>query len=301
MRSPGNSEARRPSTSSTRRCCPSSTTSARTKSPASGTWCSATTAAIAAWSTRRVVYANFQRSMGPTSMITLLADGAAEAAPSSPHVEELRARERERRLVAAGRAALGARLLDLPAGRRHRVPLSAEGVEPLAVGLALLRVLDERVERVTVVGDLHASVGTLGGPQPGRPRSGRRAGLGGGDQRRPRGRARARAGALAVLVLLEEVERVSVRVDEDPPERRLRHRDDGRLRPRGLTGRRGDQGARERREDRGAPDERAAGTVVGQHGVLLCRVGGSGSRARMRCAQSEWMLAASCSLSSAAR
>src|SRR3954449_4323492 len=54
--------ARRPSTSSMRSCCPISKTSARTRSPGSGTWSPPTTAAMASCSTRRVVYANFQFS-----------------------------------------------------------------------------------------------------------------------------------------------------------------------------------------------------------------------------------------------
>src|SRR4029453_13908810 len=60
---------------------------------------------------------------------------------------------------------LGVVLLDLGARGRERVPLRTKGVDLLAVRLSLRRVLDEPVERVVVVGDLEASVGSLRGSE----------------------------------------------------------------------------------------------------------------------------------------
>src|SRR3954462_9144357 len=54
---------------------------------------------------------------------------------------------------------------DPGAGGRDGVPHPAEGVQLLALGLALLRVLDEPVERVVVVGHLQPSIGTPRRPE----------------------------------------------------------------------------------------------------------------------------------------
>src|SRR3954467_8545409 len=87
-------------------------------------------------------------------------------------------------------AAVGRGLDDLGAAGRQRVPDPAEGVQSLAVGLALLGVLDERVDRVMVVGHLNPPVGALGRAQPGRLGPGTGTRLGGRDQGRPGAGAR---------------------------------------------------------------------------------------------------------------
>src|SRR5207237_9586746 len=51
---------------------------------------------------------------------------------------------------------------NLGSGRRDRVPLGPEGVQALAVRLALPLVLDEGVERMVVVSHLSTSVGAPG-------------------------------------------------------------------------------------------------------------------------------------------
>src|SRR6478752_10709551 len=132
---------------------------------------------------------------------------------------------------------VGARLRG-PLGGDH-VPLGAEGVEALALGgPALAGVADERVERVLVVGHLGRAVGALDRPEQGGLRA--RAGLGRtlGQQGRPVLGAGARAGALAALVLLEQVERVGLAIDDDPAERARAGLDRGGL----ARGRRGDRG-----------------------------------------------------------
>src|SRR6266516_5920921 len=124
-----------------------------------------------------------------------------------------------RRLVAVaarGRWARGGRLRDLRSSRRDDVPFGAEGLELFAVRLALLRVLDEGVERVSVVGNLHPSVCALRGAEERCLDTVRCERLAGRDQRRPERRALPVAGALVVLVLREQIERASARVDEDP-------------------------------------------------------------------------------------
>src|SRR5438309_7069673 len=85
-------------------------------------------------------------------------------------------------------------------GRRDRVPVGPEGVQALAVRLALPLVLDERVERMVVVGHLSTSVGALGRSEQGRPGACARERLAGRDQGRPEGRTHPGAGALAVPV-----------------------------------------------------------------------------------------------------
>src|SRR4029078_425680 len=124
--------------------------------------------------------------------------------------------------------------LDLLAGPRDDVPLRPEGVDVLALRIARLLVLDEEVQRVSLVGDLRRAVRALAGPEQRRlRRAGRlRAALGG--QRRPRFRARVRARALLRPVLLEEVERAALAVDEKGAElavTRLHCRGAGRAAP----------------------------------------------------------------------
>src|SRR6476661_6036029 len=116
---------------------------------------------------------------------------------------------------------------DLGSRRRDCIPLRAEGTHALAVRLTLALVLDERVERVVVVGHLAASVSALDRSDQGRFRASRNRRLAARDQRRPEGRALSGARALPAPVPPEEVEGVSAGVDEDRAQARLRGRDDG--------------------------------------------------------------------------
>src|SRR3954452_18061471 len=95
------------------------------------------------------------------------------------------------------------------------VPLGAELVDPVALGVALLRVAGVQVERMAVEDDLSGAVVALQGGE----HRGRNAGAG---LRRPLGRDRRPclgAGAVAVglvaLVLLEQVHGPPLGVDED--------------------------------------------------------------------------------------
>src|SRR5207248_8074650 len=110
-----------------------------------------------------------------------------------------------------------------------RVPLGTEDIELLAVRLTLPCVLDERVERVMVVGDLQTTVCALCRSEQGRLCSGCCERLAGGDQRRPEAGAFPAAGTLARLVLPEEVEGAGAAapVDENPPQRCARDGDLG--------------------------------------------------------------------------
>src|SRR6476661_7737027 len=116
---------------------------------------------------------------------------------------------------------------DLGSRRRDCIPLRAEGTHALAVRLTLALVLDERVERVVVVGHLAASVSALDRSDQGRFGGSRNRRLAARDQRRPEGRALSGARALPAPVPPEEVEGVSAGVDEDRAQARLRGRDDG--------------------------------------------------------------------------
>src|SRR5512133_965868 len=138
---------------------------------------------------------------------------------------------------------VAARLLGSVGG--HDVPLGAEGVEALALGAAALAVVTrERVERVLVVGHLRGAVRAPGRAE--QPGLGTRARLGRalGQQRRPVLGAGARAGALAPLVLLEQVQRVRLAVDDDPAERAGTGLHGGGLAGRG-RGDRGEAGERD--------------------------------------------------------
>src|SRR3954447_5257595 len=117
----------------------------------------------------------------------------------------------------------------LVAGGRHRVPAGAEGVHALAAGVTGALVAGEGVERVAVVGHLRLAVGAGGAAQL------RGAGPGAGHrlaaypERRPRARACSGARALGARVLLEQVERVALRVVEDLAEAAVLDTDSGRL------------------------------------------------------------------------
>src|SRR5262245_9238082 len=121
-------------------------------------------------------------------------------------------------------------VLDLLAGGAQRVPLGAEVVQALAVGLSRLRIADVPVRRVACVGDLLAAVRAPGGSQQplldatpcDRPAV--------RQQRWPVGGARSGAGAPMTLVLLEQVERPASAVDDDATEARAAGADPGRLR-----------------------------------------------------------------------
>src|SRR5258705_5192033 len=118
-------------------------------------------------------------------------------------------------VAAATNGGRGAPLHDLRSGRRHRVPDASEGVHALTVGLARLRVLDEGVERVMVVRHLETSVGALRRPDERCHRAAGKGRLPARDQRWPGDRALSGARARAVAVLSEQIERTTLRIDED--------------------------------------------------------------------------------------
>src|SRR5439155_1118202 len=94
----------------------------------------------------------------------------------------------------------------LQRGRQGRALRGAEVRETLARRLPGLAVAGERVERVSGVGDLSATVRTLRRSEQGRARAGACSGLGAGDDRGPVRDAGAVARAHPVLVLLEQIE-----------------------------------------------------------------------------------------------
>src|SRR5262245_3299659 len=108
-----------------------------------------------------------------------------------------------------------ARPRDHVPGARQREPPASEHVESLAVRVAGLAVARVQVERVSVVGDLPLAVGTLSRSDLRYREVGAHHGVAGVPQRWP-GR-RAGAGALTCRsdVLLEQVQRAAMRVDED--------------------------------------------------------------------------------------
>ena len=83
----------------------------------------------------------------------------------------------------------------LPAGETAN-QAAPNAVRPWPVDFTGLRVLDEQVERVAVVGDLPGAARAGDRSELGGGQSGAGGRLAGGQQRRPRGRARARARAL---------------------------------------------------------------------------------------------------------
>src|SRR5437763_8714837 len=78
------------------------------------------------------------------------------------------------------------------------------------------------------VGDLLAAVRTPGGSEQRLVRAGTSDGLATAEERRPVRRALPVAGTATVPVLLEQVERAALAVDDDATERRLRDADLGR-------------------------------------------------------------------------
>src|SRR4051794_3276947 len=123
--------------------------------------------------------------------------------------------------VTRGRAAIAACasvVVDLLARRRHGVPLGAEAVDALPLGVSGLLVLHEVVDRVTLVGHLGLAVRAGGRAEQRRLGLAGRLWLAGRQQRRPGRRAVARAPALLGLVLFEQVERAAVRADQERAE-----------------------------------------------------------------------------------
>src|SRR3954452_4593654 len=119
-------------------------------------------------------------------------------------------------LVATAAASRAGRLTaGLVARGGQREPAGAERRHALAVRVAGRVVACEAVERVAVVGDLRGSVGALGGSDHRGARAAADRGLAARPQRRPCGGARPGAGARRPGVLLEQVERAALRVDED--------------------------------------------------------------------------------------
>src|SRR6185436_16876010 len=112
----------------------------------------------------------------------------------------------------------GVWLHDLCSGRRHRIPDASEGAHALTVRLSCLRIFDERVERVMVVRHLEASVGAPRRPDQCCPRAVGDARLPARDQWWPEACALSGAGTFAVAVLPEQIDRVTVRLDDDPAE-----------------------------------------------------------------------------------
>src|SRR3954447_20978484 len=105
-------------------------------------------------------------------------------------------------------------IVDLPSGRSQHVPLGAELVEALAVGVAGLVVAHVAVERVTGVGDLAAGVRAnrpdlARNRAAARPRRRLRRG-----ESRPDRQARRRAVAHVRPVGFEQIEAAAAGVDE---------------------------------------------------------------------------------------
>src|SRR5262249_58598526 len=106
------------------------------------------------------------------------------------------------------------------------IPATSEAGQPFALRLPRLGVLDEVIERVTVVGDLRAAVDAADGADELGARAGDRRGLAVGDQRRPVLGAVAVARAPAAVVVGPQIEGLSLRVDEHATEPRLADLDD---------------------------------------------------------------------------
>src|SRR5581483_5722225 len=127
--------------------------------------------------------------------------------------------------VRARAGALDVLALDRLAVGADDVPLGTELLELLTLRPArLARVGGVVVERVAVIGHLRLAVVALdraecGGIEPAGPLR-----LGARLERRPHGRACSGAVALALLVLLEEIERVSLSVDDEVPAHPQRRR-----------------------------------------------------------------------------
>src|SRR5206468_6971740 len=121
---------------------------------------------------------------------------------------------RARRSPVASLPARSAIGLDLLSCRREHVPAGAEVVQALALGLARLRVQGEPVERMARVGDLLAAVCPPGRSEQRLLQAGTSDGFPVGEQRRPERRALSVAGAASVLVLLEQIERATLAVDD---------------------------------------------------------------------------------------
>lgn len=97
------------------------------------------------------------------------------------------------------------RQVDLAAGRRKCVPLSAEALQALSVGIASILVLHKEIEEVALVGDLLASIWPGDGPQVMAERGA--GGLGPSDDRGPHLRAAPRARRHPGFVSLKKVDR----------------------------------------------------------------------------------------------
>src|SRR6266540_520760 len=112
----------------------------------------------------------------------------------------------------------GVRTCHRRAGGAHHVPQGAKGVLALAVLLPGAAVAGEVVQRVLVVGDLGGAITTLDRAEQrgldGAARLGGAAAL----VDRPGGHAGAAAGRLVGLVLLEQVQRPTLGIDQDRPE-----------------------------------------------------------------------------------
>src|SRR6185436_4681935 len=132
--------------------------------------------------------------------------------------------------AARGRRSAG----HLISGWAERVPGGAKRSHALAVCVAGLLVAGVQVERVAVVGDLWCSVGTFGG----RGHRGVRAVADGRHAVRPDGGpvdgAPTATGALAAVVLLEQVDRPALRIDEHVAQAGFRDLDRRRLSARRL-------------------------------------------------------------------
>src|SRR6185436_17461971 len=111
-------------------------------------------------------------------------------------------------------------VLDLLARRRYHVPLRSEIVGALARRLTGGRVSGISIKRMVRIGDLHRAVRASGRAEKRRLDTCGRGRLPGRQKRRPVLGALPVARALPALVLLEQVERSALRVDQDLAERR---------------------------------------------------------------------------------
>src|SRR6476469_8151557 len=123
-------------------------------------------------------------------------------------------------------------IVDLPSGGREDVPLGAELIQPLSVGVARPAVADVVVERVLCVGDLAPAVRPADRSDLRARCAGTHVRVRAGDQSGPHAEACARAPARAGLVALEELEGAAAAVDKDPSKRGPANAD-----PRAGTGR----------------------------------------------------------------
>src|SRR4029078_7750932 len=103
-------------------------------------------------------------------------------------------------------------MVDLVACRREHVPLGAELIQALALGVAGLLVADVVVERVAAVGHLLLSTGARDRSDLGREHSALGLGFGPRGQGWPDAEIGARAVAHIGLVGLEQVEGLALRV-----------------------------------------------------------------------------------------